>query len=143
MQTGKVIQLERSRRQATETYGYSDPRQLLCKRMERWLRLQQFVYGLPDDFSYSVRTRERNGVVDCYTLVKAGWMTWYGHGRAVDGQQALALALKETGAALSAGFYRILFHRFTLRMRSLWAQLRGRGTRVAEAGAESAELLAG
>jgi hypothetical protein len=54
MQTGRVIQLDRSRREAQarpETYGCSDNRQLLCRRMERWLRLQQFVYGLPDDYS--------------------------------------------------------------------------------------------
>lgn len=144
MQTGKVIQLERARREAPrpETFGCSDSRQLLCRRMERWLRLQQFVYGLPDDFSYSVRTREGNGQVDCHTLVKSGWMTWYGHGRAVDSQQALALALQETGAALSANFYRLMFHSFLARARSLWARVRRREVKVVEAGAEGAELLA-
>jgi hypothetical protein len=91
-----------------------------------------------------VRTRENNGVVDCFTLVKSGWMTWYGRGRAVDGQQALALALQETGEALSASVYRIMLHALVARVRKFWSRLRGgRVEEIAERGAESAELLAG
>ena len=80
------------------------------KRLERWIRLQQFVYGLSDDYSYAVCTSEKDGVAESRALVTVGWMTWFGHGKGADRQHALALALLEASEALSSNGTRVFFH---------------------------------
>ncbi len=88
-----------------------EKRNLVHRRMERWIRLQQFVYGLPDDYSYAVCIREcGEGVCESRTLVKVGWMTWFGQGKGTDRQHSLALALLETSEALSSNGTRVFFH---------------------------------
>lgn len=100
------------------------------KRLERWIRLQQFVYGLPDDYSYAVCTSERNGQAESRALVTVGWMTWFGQGRGADRQHSLALALLEASEALSSNGTRVFLHGFT---RWVWSRLRP--THRAETGA--------
>ncbi|MGZ3650298.1 MAG: hypothetical protein ACXVB9_17895 [Bdellovibrionota bacterium] len=78
--------------------------------MERWIRLQQFVYGLPDDYSYAVCTTERSdGRAESCALVTVGWMTWFGRGKGSDRQHSLALALLETSEALSSNSTRVFW----------------------------------
>ena len=92
-------------------------RHLTHRRMERWIRLQQFVYGLPSDYSYAVCVRqaqtedEKDGRHESRALVKVGWMSWYGFGRGADPQHSLAVALLETSEALSANGTSVFLHR--------------------------------
>ncbi len=83
---------------------------LTHKRMERWIRLQQFVYGLPDDYVYAVCTTENGGRAESHALVTIGWMTWFGRGRGTDRQHSLALALLDTSEALSANSTKVFLH---------------------------------
>lgn len=130
--------------------SFCDKRNLTHKRLERWIRLQQFVYGLPDDYSYAIRTSEVNGKSVSRTLVRVGWMTWYGEGRGADRQHSLAISLLDTTEAISGNSTRVFFHNI-----KKWAFRNARrflGTRelaprasMSEASAtnESNELMAG
>ncbi|MGE3262417.1 MAG: hypothetical protein AB7K68_11610 [Bacteriovoracia bacterium] len=106
--------------QAQDNVLFLDKKHLLYRRMERWVRLQQFVYGLPDDFSYSVHATENSGVVTCRTLVRVGWMSWYGVGKAADRQQALSVALLETSEAISANAYKVFFYSLSKWLGARW-----------------------
>lgn len=91
------------------------------KRLERWIRLQQFVYGLPDDYAYAVHMTEKDGQAESRALVTVGWMTWFGHGKGSDRQHSLALALLEASEALSSNGTRVFFHGLS---RWIWSRLR-------------------
>lgn len=81
------------------------------KRMERWIRLQQFVFGLPDDYSYAIcTTATPDGKFRSRTLVKVGWMTWFGDGRGTDRQHSLAVSLLDTTEALSSNSSAVFWH---------------------------------
>jgi hypothetical protein len=97
-------------RQGSASAETVERRHFTHKRLERWIRLQQFVYGLPDDYSYAVCTTERDGRAESRALVTVGWMTWFGHGKGADRQHALALALLEASEALSSNSTRVFFH---------------------------------
>lgn len=88
----------------------SDKRGVVHRRLERWVRLQQFVYGLPDDYTYAVCTRASGDQFVGKSLVKVGWMTWFGEGRGPDRQHAIAISLLETTDAVTASSYRMLWH---------------------------------
>jgi hypothetical protein len=89
---------------------FHDKRHLLHKRMERWIRLQQFVYGLPDDYSYAIRATDHNGESECRALIRVGWMSWYASARGSDRQHALALSLLETSEAICRSPYKVFMH---------------------------------
>lgn len=110
-----------------ENVLFIDKKHLLYRRMERWVRLQQFVYGLPGEFSYSVHSTEEGGVATCRTLVNVGWMSWYGVGRAPDPQQALALALLETSDAITASAHKVFFYSVAKWLKRGWRRIRGAG----------------
>ena len=100
---------------------YPERRSFTHKRLERWIRLQQFVYGLPDDYAYAVRSLERGGVAESHALVTVGWMTWFGSAKGTDRQHSLALALLEASEALSANGTRAFLHEVS---RWVWSRLR-------------------
>ena len=106
------------------------------RRVERWVRLQQFVYGLPDDYAYAVCLRERDGRSESATLVSVGWLTWFGRARGADRQHALALALLEMREAYTSSGGRIFWQ--TVKS---WFLRRLRGTR-ARVESEAEERLA-
>jgi hypothetical protein len=88
-----------------------EKRHFTHKRMERWIRLQQFVFGLPDDYSYAIcTTADKNGEFRSRTLVKVGWMSWYGDGRGSDRQHSLAVSLLDTEEALSSNSSTVFWH---------------------------------
>jgi hypothetical protein len=89
---------------------FPEKRHQTHKRLERWIRLQQFVYGLPDDYSYAVCTTEREGKFESRALVSVGWMTWFGHGMGPDRQHSLSVALLEASEAFSANGTKVFFH---------------------------------
>lgn len=89
----------------------ADRRNQTHKRMDRWIRLQQFVYGLPDEYSYAICVRESDGAFESHSLVKVGWMSWFGRGAGADRQHSLAVALLDTTEALSANSTAALMHR--------------------------------
>ncbi|RZA07462.1 MAG: hypothetical protein EOP11_07615 [Proteobacteria bacterium] len=81
------------------------------KRMERWIRLQQFVFGLPDDYSYAICTTQKaGGEFRSRTLVKVGWMSWYGDGIGGDRQHSLSVSLLDAAEALSANSSTVFWH---------------------------------
>ena len=94
-------------------------RHLTHRRLERWIRLQQFVYGLPDDYSYAVFLSQGNGSSKGCALVSVGWMSWFGQGKGADPQHALAVALLESSEALSANARASFFHRMRRRFLQL------------------------
>lgn len=85
-------------------------RHFIHKRLERWIRLQQFVYGLPEEYAYAVRSSREGDRTVSRALVNVGWMTWFGVGRGTDRQHALALALLGANDAWSANGTRVFFH---------------------------------
>jgi hypothetical protein len=89
----------------------ADRRNQTHKRMDRWIRLQQFVYGLPDDYSYAICMKESKNVFETHSLVRVGWMNWYGRGLGADRQHGLAVALLGTSEALSANSTATLMHK--------------------------------
>jgi len=90
----------------------ADKRNAIHKRMERWIRLQQFVFGLPDDYSYAVCLTENHaGTQQSFGLVKVGYMNWFGTGAGADRQHALAVALLNTVEAISSNSTSVFFHR--------------------------------
>lgn len=89
----------------------ADRRNQTHKRMDRWIRLQQFVYGLPDEYSYAICVKESGGSFESHSLVKVGWMNWFGRGTGVDRQHSLAVALLGTTEALSANSTATLVHK--------------------------------
>lgn len=102
-----------------------EKRNLIHRRMERWIRLQEFVYGLPDDYSYAVCIREvGSGVCESRALVKVGWMSWFGQGKGSDRQHSLAVALLETSEALSSNSTTVFFHGIRRWFRNLFGVLR-------------------
>lgn len=126
-----LLQLEKELpAEAQDNVLFLDKKHLLYRRMERWVRLQQFVYGLPDDFSYSVHATEKGGVFTCRTLVRAGWMSWYGVGKATDRQQALSLALLQASEAISANAYKVFFYSLSKWLGARWRFTRARAGSV-------------
>jgi hypothetical protein len=101
------------------THG-ADKRHFTHKRLERWIRLQQFVYGLPDDYAYAVCTTERAGGAESRALVTVGWLTWFGHGKGTSRQHALALALLDASEALTSNSTRVFWHGLS---RWVWRRL--------------------
>jgi hypothetical protein len=90
----------------------ADRRNFVHKRMERWVRLQQFVYGLPDDYSYAVCvSKSQDGRFHSLSLVKVGWMCWFGTGSGADKQHSLSISLLNTTEALSANTTSVFFHK--------------------------------
>jgi hypothetical protein len=91
----------------------ADKRHFTHKRLERWIRLQQFVYGLPDDYSYAVCVSggDSSGKPVSRSLVNVGWMSWYGEGVGTDRQHALAVSLLNTTEALSSNSTTVFFHK--------------------------------
>lgn len=83
-------------------------RHVTHKRMERWIRLQQFVYGLPEDYAYAICLREHGGRVHGHVLIRVGWLTWFGFGKGADRQHALALALLDTQEAWTSNGSRLV-----------------------------------
>ena len=84
------------------------------KKLERWIRLQQFVYGLPEEYSYAVCVTEQGGNSESHALV---------------------LALLEAGEALSANSSRVILHKVMHRLthwmfRRKW-HVRGAGKKIA------------
>jgi hypothetical protein len=89
----------------------ADRRNAIHKRMERWIRLQQFVFGLPDDYSYAVfLSGSPDGHQKSFSLVRVGCMNWYGAGSGADRQHALAVALLNTEEAISANSTNVFFY---------------------------------
>jgi len=120
------------------------------KRMERWIRLQQFVFGLPDDYSYAIcTTTEKNGKFRSRSLVKVGWMSWYGDGRGSDRQQSLAVSLLDTVEAISANSSTVFWHSVSKWMNQSFRRLRRRAPAPGVANAaetaeeKQLELMAG
>jgi hypothetical protein len=118
------------------------------KRMDRWIRLQQFVFGLPDDYSYAIcTTAQPDGSFRSRSMVKVGWMTWYGDGRGNDRQHALAVALLGSAEALSSNSTLVFWHSVAKRMRSAFRRLRRKELPAKAApghrDANDVELLAG
>lgn len=93
----------------------ADKRNPVHKRLDRWVRLQQFVYGLPDDdYAYAVCiTRDRAGNYESKSLVRVGWMNWFGLGHGVDRHHALAVSLLETTEAVSTNSSAVLLHKLS------------------------------
>ncbi len=89
---------------------YLDKRHLMHKRMERWMRLQQFVYGLPDDYAYAIHSKDVGGRCVTKVLVQVGWMSWFGEGKGVDRQHSLAISLLDTTEALSSNSSTVMVH---------------------------------
>jgi hypothetical protein len=82
------------------------------KRMERWIRLQQFVFGLPDDYAYAVcLSGGPGGRQKSFSLVRVGYMSWFGTGAGADRQHSLAVALLNTEEAISANSTSVFLHR--------------------------------
>lgn len=128
MQTGKVIQIRSLATKPAEVkreiHEFLDKKHVLYRRMERWLRLQQFVYGLPaDDYAYAIHASDRAGLSTCRSLVRVGWFTWYGVGHAMDRHQALASALLETSEAVSANPYRVFLFSATRWAQRVWRRV--------------------
>ena len=120
------------------------------KRMERWIRLQQFVYGLPEDYAYAVCSTmpSARGPAEARALVTVGWMTWFGSGKGSDPQHALALALLNADGALSTNGPRAFLHRlraWLFRRLRFFPWRRGEAKRSAPVAAVTAreERLAG
>jgi hypothetical protein len=109
-----------------ETLEPVERRHYAHKRVERWIRLQQFVYGLPDDYAYAVCLRERNGRSESAALVSVGWLTWFGRAKGADRQHALALTLLEMSEAITSSSGRIFWQTIKtwLRRRLLGARNR-------------------
>jgi hypothetical protein len=124
----------------------ADRRSQTHKRMDRWIRLQQFVYGLPDDYSYAICLKENGSSFESHTLVRVGWMNWYGSGAGVDRQHSLAVALLGTTEALSANPTATLMHTVVNRFSRLFRfgrKARKHSIRSGEEGQMAGELLAG
>lgn len=125
----------------------ADRRHFVHKQMERWIRLQQFVFGLPEDYSYAVCVRENfSGQQESSALVRVGSMSWFGHGAGADRQHALAVTLLNTVEAITANSTSVFFHKFTkvlgLNKRDSRRKRDSKnGTR--EAATDGRELLAG
>jgi hypothetical protein len=124
-----------------ENVFFLDKKNLLYHRMERWVHLQQFVYGLGDDFSYSVYASENGGICTCRTLVRIGDMSWFGEGSAADRQQALAQALIATSEAISANSYRVFCFSVSKWLTDFWPGLRKRPEQTVEEAAIRDEQL--
>lgn len=92
--------------------GAAEKRNLVHKRLDRWIRLQQFVYGLPDDYSYALVVSHPSGGARARSrsLVRVGWMSWFGEGSAVDRHQALAVSLLNASEALSSSASAVYLH---------------------------------
>jgi hypothetical protein len=105
-----IAEQPESNQEATNLMERHERRHFAHKRLERWIRLQQFVYGLPDDYAYAVCITEKNAQVESRALVSVGWMTWFGYGKGSDRQHSLALALLEASDALSSNTTRVFFH---------------------------------
>lgn len=120
----------------------ADRRNQTHKRMDRWIRLQQFVYGLPDDFSYAICVREEGAILESHSLVRVGWMSWFGRGVGSDRQHSLAVALLGANEALSSNSTAALVHKVGRFFR--FGRRRGaiRGA-IGRERAEAGELLAG
>jgi hypothetical protein len=119
----------------------ADRRNQTHKRMDRWIRLQQFVYGLPDDYSYAICMKEGGDSFEAHSLVRVGWMSWYGRGQGADRQHGLAVALLGTSEALSANSTATLMHKLGRLFRF---GRRNRAVAVVRTGHQPAgELLAG
>lgn len=123
----------------------ADRRNQTHKRMDRWIRLQQFVYGLPDDYSYAICVKESAGSFESYSLVKVGWMNWFGRGFGSDRQHSLAVALLSTTEALSANSTATLLHKVQKigRLFRFIRKNRSAARPLAQDGSLSGELLAG
>ncbi|RYZ99555.1 MAG: hypothetical protein EOP11_19310 [Proteobacteria bacterium] len=94
-----------------ESAPQAERRHFTHKRMERWIRLQQFVFGLPDDYSYAICTSAKgDGQFQSRTLVKIGWMSWYGDGVGGDRQHSLSVSLLDAAEALSANSSTVFWH---------------------------------
>ncbi|MGZ3694038.1 MAG: hypothetical protein ACXWQO_07545 [Bdellovibrionota bacterium] len=146
MQNRPTARLERAvaENDGFKNVVYLDEKQMLFRRMERWVRLQQFVYGLSDDFCYSVFASKDSGISTCRTLVRVGEMSWYGEGRAADQEQALSLALVATSEAISASSYKVFMYSLTKWLRSFWGLFRRKpAVQLEEAEVPEESLLAG
>lgn len=150
MQSLKKIELsEGGQAEGAQDGGAGDRLHLTHKRLDRWIRLQQFVYGLPDDYSYAVVTSSPGYGRKCesHALVKVGWMSWYGYGRANERQHSLAVALLETSEALSANSSTVYLHqagRWLKQLRDLVLRKRPRPIKARESGRrDEPALLAG
>jgi hypothetical protein len=99
-------QAERERR-----IPLADKKHQSHRRMERWIRLQQFVYGLSDDYSYAICVKEGGGRYESHALVRVGWMNWFGRGAAGERQHSLASALLATSEAISSNPSAVVLHR--------------------------------
>jgi hypothetical protein len=119
----------------------ADRRNQTHKRMDRWIRLQQFVYGLPEDYSYAICVRENGGSFESHSLVRVGWMSWYGRGIGADRQHSLAVALLGTTEALSANSTAALVHRIGRLFR--FGRKQKPSTRPVVQDGQLGELLAG
>lgn len=119
MQRTTAMQLENFAQADEGTYVVSrkkqplaDKRNFVHKRMDRWIRLQQFVFGLPEDYSYAIcATENLDGTHEARTLIRVGWMSWYGQGVGADRQHALAVALLNTTEALSTNSTNVFWYR--------------------------------
>jgi hypothetical protein len=89
------------------------------KRMERWIRLQQFVYGLSDDYSYAICVKESAGFYESHALVRVGWMNWFGRGAAGERQHSLASALLAASEAISSNPSAIVLHKIQCHLNRL------------------------
>ena len=97
--------------QASEVTPVFERRHFTHKRMERWIRLQQFVFGLPDDYSYAIcTTAKKDGRFRSRSLVRVGWMTWFGDGHGADRQHSLAVSLLDTAEARSSNSSAVFWH---------------------------------
>lgn len=122
--TSKVVEAKPAKRSAL-----ADGRNPVHKRLDRWIRLQQFVFGLPEDYSYAVRIGNfAEGRAESRVVVSVGWMTWFGQGRGSDRQHAIAVALLHTMEALSANGTAVFFHRLS-KFFGFW---RGKAARLPE-----------
>lgn len=124
----------------------ADKKHLTHKRMERWIRLQQFVYGLPADYSYAVCVKETPSGHECRTFVKVGWMAWFGRGEGSDRQHSIAVALLNTAEAVSLNSSAVFLHRMKSVLRSrliFWKAKAARPESRAVAAGLGQELLAG
>ena len=90
--------------------------QILRARVERWIRLQQFLHELDSDYSYAMRFFERDQRWDSCTLISSGGLTWFGRARAKDRQKGLASALMEAGEALSSNCLNVFFFKLKNRL---------------------------
>jgi hypothetical protein len=102
----------------TQKAPLADRRHFVHKRLDRWIRLQQFVYGLPDDYSYAACIAGRD-VASSQVLVNVGWMCWFGQGKGAHRQHALAVSLLHSEEAASASPSAVFFHRLQRIVRSV------------------------